>query len=385
MYTSKLVVLFATAAAFTFAQRYDLNEGSECLSPDNKPGVCVFLRQCPSLLHHVQQARLPGGKNSVQLLQKSLCRFYGRDPVVCCVDNESRGAGSPNENDQSSEAKTGILAHKNINLLPKDCGGIFQRNILGGKMAGLEEYPWLAALVYRTISGQEVKCGGALINERYVLTAAHCILVPFGNKLVSVRLGEHNLVTEKDCYKDAQGVEVCADPSLMVSVESVKTHEKYGGVDRFNDIGLVRLEKRVTFTDYIKPVCLPLSDTLLKSTLAGSIHKIAGWGRTENSSSSDVKLAVDLAVLANEKCAALYRVLYPSLKLDSSQLCAGGEKGKDSCSGDSGGPLVLALKGKWFVTGVVSYGPENCGTQNLPGIYTRVTSFLPWILDNLEP
>ncbi|XP_065340212.1 CLIP domain-containing serine protease B9-like [Cloeon dipterum] len=383
MYTSKLVVLFATAAALTSAQRYDLNEGSECLSPDNKPGVCVFLQQCPHLLYHVQQSRMPGGQNSVQLLRRSLCRFYGRDPVVCC---ESTGGSTPptNENDLSSQAKTGIVAHKNINLLPKNCGDTFHSSIVGGRMAGLTEHPWLAALVYRTRNGQEVLCGGALINNRYVLTAAHCIKVPYGNQLVSVRLGEHNLVTEKDCYKDAKGVEKCADPPLTVLVESAKAHEKYGGVDRFNDIGLVRLERNVPFTNYTKPVCLPLSDTLLKSSFAGSIHEIAGWGRTENSSSSDVKLKVSLRVFENDRCAAQYRVLYPSVKLDSSQLCAGGEQGRDSCSGDSGGPLV-AQNGKWFVTGVVSYGPRNCGTQDLPGIYTRVTSFLPWILDNLKP
>ncbi|CAB3380268.1 Hypothetical predicted protein [Cloeon dipterum] len=399
MYTSKLVVLFASVAALTLAQRYDLGEGSECFSPEGSPGVCTQLRQCPALLAHLDRSRRPGNQNSIRLLQQSLCGFVGSNPVVCCVGRVSgnRPGGSapgklvvwtpsPNKNVQSpSPAKTGILAHKNANLLPVNCGDSFTIRIVGGRKADMGEHPWLAALEYETRRGQQVLCGGSLINERYVLTAAHCIQVPAGNKLVSVRLGEHNLVTEKDCYKTAKGVEICADPPLSVPIESVKVHEKYGGVDRHNDIGLIRLQRKVPATGYVKPVCLPLSDNLFRSTFTGSTQVVAGWGRTENSPSSDVKLKVGLSVMENERCAALYRGPHPEVRLDSSQLCAGGEKGKDSCGGDSGGPLVFARENKWFVTGVVSYGPRNCGTQDLPGIYTRVTSFLPWIMDNLKP
>lgn len=70
------------------------------------------------------------------------------------------------------------------------------------------------------------------------------------------------------------------------------------------------------------------------------------------------------------------------------QICAGGEKGHDSCAGDSGGPLVKPMStpigGRYFLLGIVSYGPTVCGTKNVPAIYTKVSAYMTWILDNLE-
>jgi serine protease 7 len=84
----------------------------------------------------------------------------------------------------------------------------------------------------------------------------------------------------------------------------------------------------------------------------------------------------------------LIRVIaLPSIVIISSQICAGGKLGKDSCNGDSGGPLMAydATTQLWNLVGVVSYGPEPCGLEGWPGVYTRVTKYMDWIEKTIQP
>lgn len=82
-----------------------------------------------------------------------------------------------------------------------------------------------------------------------------------------------------------------------------------------------------------------------------------------------------------QKCKSIYRF---NTEIKDSQICAGGKSGEDSCGGDSGGPLMAIYSGKWTYYGIVSFGLTRCGTSGFPGIYTRVTSYLEWIVGNLE-
>ena len=75
--------------------------------------------------------------------------------------------------------------------------------------------------------------------------------------------------------------------------------------------------------------------------------------------------------------------------LRDSQICAGGEKGKDSCRGDSGGPLMAEhlkkRKSNWFAVGILSFGDETCGEQDSPAVYTRVAHYVDWITSKMLP
>lgn len=86
------------------------------------------------------------------------------------------------------------------------------------------------------------------------------------------------------------------------------------------------------------------------------------------------------------KCADLFK-RNNGVNIIDTQICAGGAKGKDSCNGDSGGPLMKLIPGSpnWYIEGIVSYGPQNCGTEGVPGIYTRVGAYLGWIAKNMRP
>lgn len=99
---------------------------------------------------------------------------------------------------------------------------------------------------------------------------------------------------------------------------------------------------------------------------------------------SPIKLKVSLPIVDEKSCNDAYRPY--SLRLARSQLCAGGVRGQDACGGDSGGPLMVFIgkRATWVLSGIVSLGPEQCGTPDIPGIYTKVDSYIDWIVKNLR-
>lgn len=167
-----------------------------------------------------------------------------------------------------------------------------------------------------------------------------------------------------------------------VGIEEIIDHEDFvkGGIYP-NDIALIRLDKKIEFTKYIQPICLPLQDVY--KTFNFEKFTVIGWGITENGQTSEKKLKVDLPYFDLGDCSRRY-----GKRLQNTQICAGGERGKDSCKGDSGGALVYLDQTNYrfpfnVLPGVVSFGNFHCGTENVPGIYTKVSSYTDWILDNI--
>lgn len=137
-----------------------------------------------------------------------------------------------------------------------------------------------------------------------------------------------------------------------------------------------------TLADFIRPICLPTFED--GRSEVGEQLIVAGWGRTEYSNFSPTKLKLQIPVVSDRQCSARFQTL--RVTLADSQLCAGGELGRDSCNGDSGGPLMNTFKddsGQWYVKGIVSFGAK-CGLDGWPGVYTRVSSYLPWIRQNVR-
>ncbi|KAK5647654.1 hypothetical protein RI129_002546 [Pyrocoelia pectoralis] len=382
-----------------------------CRTPEGNLGECKVITQCPHILVLTEKAL---SHSTIIFLKKSQCGFEGLEPKVCCVEeyheNDSNedtqpifvnGGQSNSQIYNNKDAPPTVYesgskhdAQFSTNLLPNRsvCGTGTENRIFGGEATELDEFPWMTLIGYQKPSGHGFHCGGVLISKRYVLTAAHCIKgrdLPKSWEISDVQLGEYNTETEEDCIIQ-NGYEFCSDPPMNVKVTEKIAHEMYDPFDQnqYHDIALLRLENDVAFTNFIKPICLPTSEGLLHRNFVGTNMTVAGWGKTETRSESKTKLKLQVPVKSMDDCAPVYNSR--NVNLGVGQLCAGGVEGKDSCRGDSGGPLMTLQyvpsdsDYNWYVSGVVSFGPSPCGVAGWPGVYTKVTEYIPWIIKNIK-
>ncbi|KFB41567.1 AGAP004855-PA-like protein [Anopheles sinensis] len=249
------------------------------------------------------------------------------------------------------------------------------------------EFPWMVLLRYQPDERLIDKCGGSLISNRYVLTAAHCVKIQ-RYKWVKVRLGEHDKTTAKDCIVYTDGSKQCAT-AIEVDVEKMIIHKDYHRSTRFlNDIALLRMAEKISFTDSVKPICLPVDESVRKQLLPKYI--ITGWGATEERTASPVLLKAIVSYEPIEMCEKKLKHIYRMhVTLDDRwQMCALGNN-TDSCVGDSGGPLgsVVSVNDvpKFVQFGIITAGTKLCGNISSSGIYARVSSYMNWILANIEP
>lgn len=129
----------------------------------------------------------------------------------------------------------------------------------------------------------------------------------------------------------------CADPVLDISISEIKAHEDYqpNSTSQYDDIALIRLERSVSSTDFIRPICLPVASHFRDKIYDNEHLVVTGFGRTENGTSSDVKLKADIMGFNWNQCNEIYQE-QSRTSINKKQLCAGGEVNKDSCSGDAG-------------------------------------------------
>uniref|UniRef100_A0A1A9W0H2 Peptidase S1 domain-containing protein n=1 Tax=Glossina brevipalpis TaxID=37001 RepID=A0A1A9W0H2_9MUSC len=259
------------------------------------------------------------------------------------------------------------------------CGAYLGRRISFGVETTLFEYPWSALLIYDTT--ERFHCGGSLITNRYVLTAAHCVTEHF-YPLIAVRLGEHNISSTKDCAPSLTGELICSSDPIDAGVEKVIMHSKYSRRTHKNDIALIRLDQNIEYTRSHFPICLPLPNENF-STLSNAV--ITGWGATEKSISSNVLMKAEIPVLDINECSRIYRSFFS----DDKEICASGATEVDVCKGDSGGPLFTSVyrsrRTRSVQVGVTSLGVASCGDKRyLPAVFTRVTSYMKWIENKLE-
>uniref|UniRef100_A0A182TN45 Peptidase S1 domain-containing protein n=1 Tax=Anopheles melas TaxID=34690 RepID=A0A182TN45_9DIPT len=331
---------------------------------------CILLRNCNSLLTLIRKKPLLDADRTY--LQRSQCGWSTVDnhPLVCCADS------------LVAPVRVGV------GLLPSpgQCGIQTSDRIFGGVNTRIDEFPWIALLKYakpNNVFG--FHCGGVLINDRYVLTASHCVNgkdIPSTWNLAEVRLGEWDTSTAQDCEGLGDDVD-CSPPPIDVPIEGKTPHPEYvpTSAEQYNDIALLRLQQSVPYSDFIKPICLPMQAELKARDYVGFRMQVAGWGRTATARFSNVKQKVAVDGVSLDACNQVYQ--REQVLLRQSQLCAGGEAGKDSCQGDSGGPLTgIHTAGGlqyWYLIGLVSFGPTPCGQAGWPGVYTKVDQYVDWI------
>uniref|UniRef100_W8B3Y1 Serine protease easter n=1 Tax=Ceratitis capitata TaxID=7213 RepID=W8B3Y1_CERCA len=356
-----------------------------CKTPLQENGTCVSIMECDSLRR--LETKQPRTYMENMYLEKSICANYA-ERKVCCPISEARQRTTTTSTQRPTPAIP--ITNRPTTAEPKStpptpegggqwindpkCGRIAPENrIYGGRIASIDEFPWTARLIYISNDNDvDYSCGGSLINKDFVLTAAHCVHksnVESKWFFKGVRLGEWNTTTDVDCDID------CAPPHSDIDCPEIIIHDKYNPNTYKNDIALLRLEKSVAPTKFIQPVCLPSKSSQTRNYQNEEVE-VAGWGKTETSEHSEVKMKATLRVLNSTICDTKFR---KSVNV----ICAQGDKGSDSCGGDSGGPLMYKDKKnlKIYLIGVVSSGTgEKCGAANTIGVYTNVSAHMDWIV-----
>merc|ERR1711971_72303 len=231
--------------------------------------------------------------------------------------------------------------------------------IVGGDDADVQEYPWQVGI---EINGQFPWCGGSLISETEILTAAHCTS---GRRASSIKV----IVGENDISDEEQ---------MKLEVAEVLIHPMYNGSTYSNDFAILRLASPLTFSSSISPVCLPAD---ADATFTGEVATVTGWGSLgEGNQIPAILQEANVTVISNAACRAAPQPYKDGIS--EAMLCAAAP-GKDSCQGDSGGPLIPLENSRQTLVGVVSLG-VGCALPEFPGVYSRVTVAMDWILENSE-
>ncbi|XP_058451564.1 serine protease snake-like [Malaya genurostris] len=366
------------------AQQADLEIGEECtVQRTSAPGVCRLVSECASVIDDIRNRR--GGPTK--------CGYANKVQVVCCPDGvqpkttstsaapvtspapsiQSRAAEKCVEYGEAAFSKeyTNSLGIGEPKLQRVDrCGHKAVELIVDGEAAKSREFPHMALVGYGGVPAVQYLCGGSLVSDRYVLTAGHCVISPEHGPASAIRLGELALDSSNDE----------AFPEDF-SVADLIPHPEYKQSSQYHDIALIKLDRKVTFSPYIRPICLPTDGDISNARSIATGWGTIGYGE----STSAMLLKVVLDMFPYEECVGHFEVnrrLKDGLRQES-QLCAGSRNSsKDTCQGDSGGPLQIYNDDKVYCTytiiGVTSFG-KFCGLAGSPGVYTKVYQYIPWI------
>ncbi|XP_048365632.1 plasma kallikrein [Sphaerodactylus townsendi] len=243
---------------------------------------------------------------------------------------------------------------------------LLHSRVVGGTNSTLGEWPWQVSLHVK-ISIQKHHCGGSIISDRWILTAAHCtedLLMPGIWRVYSGILKQSEINENTSFFK----------------VQEIIVHPQYEISEEGYDIALMKLDRPMNFSDLQQPLCLPANEETNENPGYTSCW-VTGWGYTsERGEIQDVLQKVNIPLITNAECQLRYR----DFNIHSKMVCAGyREGGKDACKGDSGGPLSCKHKETWYLVGITSWG-EGCARPEHPGVYTNVAEFVEWILEKIS-
>jgi len=244
-------------------------------------------------------------------------------------------------------------------------------NIYGGREVIPYSWPWQVNVVYKPNLDEGIPqhCGGTIISNQWILSAAHCFSMDTEKTNYRVQLGVFNKTNN-----DEPGEQHREVAELML-------HPKWDEEELLYDIVLLKLENPVQFSDHISPICLPATQGE-KLPEPGTSVFMTGWGLTEKNSDSQTLKQANSVLKSDEEC-----------KKDNSQfnsdmmLCEGSKRRDQStCSGDSGGPIVFQDPqngGRWKQIGVTSFGPE-CEEPIGHGFYAKISAAVDFVKEHVK-
>ncbi|GCB61927.1 chymotrypsin-like protease CTRL-1 [Scyliorhinus torazame] len=227
----------------------------------------------------------------------------------------------------------------------------YTSRIVNGQLAKPGSWPWQVSL--QNYYGRHF-CGGSLVNQNWVITAAHCNFNP----------GYHHVVLgESDLHSSAEPVQV-------KTVSQVITHPYWDPRNMNYDCTLLRLSSPANINNYVSPIRLVAASAYVPG---GTTCITTGWGRTVSGGPTSTKLMqTNMPIIDPQACRQ-----YWGNQISDAMICAGAS-GSSSCQGDSGGPLVCYGNTGWNLVGIVSWGTVNCNVYS-PAVYARVSKFRSFI------
>nr|XP_012220376.1 PREDICTED: suppressor of tumorigenicity 14 protein-like [Linepithema humile] len=231
------------------------------------------------------------------------------------------------------------------------------------------EFPWMVALLVKSaISGPYTfKCGASIISNAAIITAAHCVINEKPENLVA-RFGQWNIENS-----------IQPLPIQEANIFTIVVHPLYYSGGLFHDVAVLVLEKPITYSANVFPICLPEQGMVFPT---GARCYGIGWGSNSFEGKYQAELRkIDLPIVDRTDCQTRLRStkLGQYFQLHGSFICAGGEANRDTCRGDGGGPLACqATTGQFFQAGIVSWGID-CGVSNIPAVYSSVSQHRQWI------
>ncbi|XP_047532414.1 collagenase-like [Vanessa atalanta] len=239
------------------------------------------------------------------------------------------------------------------------------RIVGGGPAATITAFPFQAGIVVTLTTKKTSVCGGALISNTRVLSAAHCWWD-----------GE----SQASQFTIVLGSLLLFSGGTRIVTKDIVTHPNWNVNDLRHDIAMVKIS-RIVFNNNIRAIPLPaMSD--IRQEFSGLTATASGYGKTrdaQNSFPPSTNLHhVNMEILTNAVCQRSF-----DIPIYASQMCTRGVRGIGTCDGDSGGPLTAIWKNQRTLVGIVSFGVGDGCQAGFPSVYTRVTAFLPWIQSNM--
>ncbi|XP_027788012.1 probable threonine protease PRSS50 [Marmota flaviventris] len=286
-------------------------------------------------------------------------------PSTSSTPNPTNGSQLPPQSTTASSTQPQVL--------PPICGFSYEQDpTLRDPEAMTRRWPWMVSV---RANGIHV-CSGTLIASRWVLAVAHCL-------------------TQHDNYTVMVGspwIDQITPSSSNILVLQVIVHRRFRSkrywswIGQANNIGLLKLQKKLKYNKYVRPVCLPGLDYALEES---SLCTVTGWGSPQVNGSGPQFQTIqekEVVILNSKECDAFYHSFsrIPSLVqiINSQMICVKDGSRENFCYETTGEPLVCSLEGTWYLVGMTSWGP-GCNKSEAPPIFLKVSAYQAWIWDSL--